>query len=50
MHTLYKAATKHLESASKAISTPFKKLKDLEHIDKIIDIDQSRKNQNNHTS
>ena len=41
IHTLYKAAIKYLEPASKAIAEPFKKLTGLEHIDKIIDIDQS---------
>ena len=41
IHTLYKAAVKYLEPSSKALPGPFSQLSGLEHIDKIIDIDQS---------
>lgn len=41
IHTLYKAIQKYLEVSSKAAPGPFRELKGLEHIDKIIDIDQS---------
>jgi excinuclease ABC subunit A len=41
IHTLYRAAIKYLEPSSKANPGPFKSITGLEHIDKIIDIDQS---------
>jgi excinuclease ABC subunit A len=41
IHTLYKAAIKYLEPYSKVTPGPFKQIKGLEYIDKIIDIDQS---------
>lgn len=41
IHTLYKAALKNLEHTSKVYPGEYESLKGLEHIDKIIDIDQS---------
>ncbi|WP_341789776.1 excinuclease ABC subunit UvrA [Rickettsia endosymbiont of Polydrusus tereticollis] len=41
IHTLYKAALKHLEPAAKVFSGKYRELKGLEYIDKIIDINQS---------
>lgn len=41
IHTLYKAALKHLEPSSKIHPGEFTAIKGLEHIDKIIDINQS---------
>jgi excinuclease ABC subunit A len=41
IHTLYKAALKHLEENAKIHPGEYKTIKGLEHIDKIIDINQS---------
>ncbi|ACR47637.1 excinuclease ABC subunit A [Rickettsia peacockii str. Rustic] len=41
IHTLYKAALKHLEPTSKVFPGKYRELKGLEYIDKIIDINQS---------
>lgn len=41
MHTLYKAILKHIEPTSKVHPAPYSELKGYEHIDKIIDINQS---------
>ncbi|WP_395477089.1 excinuclease ABC subunit UvrA [Rickettsia endosymbiont of Pantilius tunicatus] len=40
IHTLYKAALKHLEPTAKVFPGKYQKLKGLEYIDKIIDINQ----------
>jgi len=41
IHTLYKAVIKYLEPSSKIYPGPYESIKGLEHIDKIIDINQS---------
>ncbi|NRB10413.1 MAG: excinuclease ABC subunit UvrA [Rickettsiaceae bacterium] len=41
IHTLYKAALKHLDSKTKVYPGKYKEISGLEHIDKIIDINQS---------